>query len=135
MSRPRGVIAIAVYQALFSVVLLATLVRESVTHHPSDGWLYAAPVLLMMFFVSLLPAVFAYGLWIMDEGARVGTVIFTILHAISTVVYLQSALTYWRPWSRLAIDAAILAYLLLRSTRRAFREQQELLLRWNEPSA
>jgi hypothetical protein len=131
MKRPRGVVAIAIYQALFSAVLLSTLVWQAVMHHPQDGWLYATPVLLMMFFVSLLPAVFAYGLWIMDEGARIAIAIFTVLHAISTVVYLSGAPTYWRPWTRLAIDAVIIAYLFLRSTRRAFRQQQELLLRWN----
>lgn len=135
MRRPGGVLAIAVYQLLFSAVLLATVASQAVIHHPSDGWLYAAPVLLMMIFVSVLPAVFAYGLWIMDEGARIASVIFTILHAISTVVYLQHAPTFWRPWTRLAIDAAIVAYLFLRSTRRAFRQQQDLLLRWTEPSA
>lgn len=135
MNCPRGVAAIAVYQALFSAVLLGTLIWQATTHHPSDGWLYASPVLLMMLFVSLLPAVLAYGLWIMDDGARIGTAIFTLLHAISIIVYLQQSAAYWRPWTRLAIDVAIIAFLFLRSTRRAFRNNQDLLLRWTEPSA
>ena len=120
---------------MFSAVLLGTLVVQAATHRPADGWLYAAPVIAMMFFVSLVPAVLAYGLSLMDNGARVATVIFTLLHAISTVLYLEHTPTYWRPWTRLAIDAFIVTYLLLRHTRQRFDEEQKLLLRWTEPGA
>ncbi len=132
MKRPRGVVAIAAYHVIFSVVLLGILVWQSASHHPSDGWVFAAPVLGMLFFLCLAPAVLAYGLWIMDDGARIGTIIFTILHAISTVVYIQHTPGLWLPWGRLAVDGAILAYLFFRSTRQSFEEEHKLLLRWTD---
>lgn len=127
MHRPIGLTAIAIYHLLFSAVLLATLVWQGIAHPPIDGWLDAAPVLLMLLFLSLIPAVLSYGLWIMDEGARIGALVFTILHLLSTVIYLQHAFTLWRPWVRAAMDVIIIAVLLLPSIRAAFREESKFL--------
>ncbi len=125
--------AIAVYHAGFSLVLLGVLLWQTLTHHPSDGWLYAAPVLIMLTFLSVVPAVIAYGLWIMDNGARIACVVFTVLHALTTAAYLQHAAAFWRPWSRLTLDALILIVLLLPRIRRAFEAESKLLLDWNRP--
>lgn len=130
MKRPGEVVAIVIYQVLFSVVLIGTLVWQGVTHHPSDGWLYAAPVIAMLLFVSLVPAVLAFGLWIMDNGARIGCMIFTLLHMMVTVAYLHRVPGFWRPWTRLALDAVILAVLMLPRIRRAFENETKLLLDW-----
>jgi hypothetical protein len=127
MRRPRGVTAIAVYHVLFSALLVGTLVQQGIAHHPAAGWLDAAPVLLMMLFLSLIPAVLAYGLWIMDDGARVGAILFTFLHLLTAIVYVQHVPWMWRPWTRIALDAAIIAVLLLPSIRRAFRSSSALL--------
>lgn len=133
MRRPFGVTAIAIYHALFSVVLVGTLVWQGFTHHPSDGWLYAAPVIAMMLFLALVPAVICVGLWLMDNGARVGCLIFTLLHMLSTIAYLQHAPALWRPWARLALDAVIVVVLMLPRIRRSFDQQSRLLLDWNRP--
>ena len=133
MERPGEVTAIAVYHALFSVVLVGVLVWQGATHHPVDGWLYAAPVLIMLLFLSLVPAVLAFGLWVMDGGARIGCMIFTVLHALSTIAYLQHSPSIWRPWGRLALDAVMLAVLMLPRIRRAFDAENRLLLRWDHP--
>ena len=134
MQRPGEVTAISIYHALFSAVLVGVLFWQGATHPPSDGWLYAAPVLVMLLFVSLVPAVIAYGLWIMDSGARIGCLILTVLHALATLAYLQHALGYWRPWARLALDAAILTVLMLPRIRRAFEAEGKLLLDWDHPA-
>lgn len=127
MKRPTQVAGIAIYHVLFSVLLVGTLVEQVVVHPPIAGWLDTAPVLLMLLFVSLIPAVLAYGLWIMDDGARMGAILFTALHLLITIAYLQHVPWLWRPWARIALDAAIMATLLLPSIKRAFRLQNEIL--------
>lgn len=133
MRRPGEVTAIAVYHALFSVVLLSALLWQAVTHHPADGWLYAAPVVAMLLFVSLVPAVIAYGLWLMDNGARIACLIFTLLHALTTIAYLQHAGAVWRPWARLGLDATMISLLMLPRIRRSFEAETKLLLEWDQP--
>ena len=133
MKRPGEVTAIAVYHALFSAVLVGTLVWQGLTHHPSDGWLYAAPVIAMMLFVSLVPAVICFGLWIMDNGARIGCIVFTLLHLMLTIAYVRHAPGLWRPSARIAIDASIIAVLMLPRVRRQFENESRLLLDWNRP--
>jgi hypothetical protein len=135
MQRPGEVTAIAVYHALFSAVLVGALVWQGMTHRPADGWLYAAPVIAMMLFVSLVPAVICVGLWIMDNGARVGCMILTMLHMMVTVAYVRHAPALWRPWARIALDAVIIAVLMLPRIRRAFENESKLLLDWNCPPA
>jgi hypothetical protein len=133
MQRPGEVTAIALYHALFSCVLVGALVIQCIFHRPSDGWVYAAPVIAMLLFVSLIPAVICFGLWIMDDGARVACILFTILHLIVTVIYLRQAPTFWRPWVRIAIDAVIIAVLMMPRIRQAFDRESSLLLDWSQP--
>lgn len=127
MKRPRGVTAIAAYHALFSALLLGRLAWQAIVHRPAAGWLDAAPVLLMLLFLALIPAVLCIGLWIMDEGARIAVIVFTLLHMITTVLYLEHSPGLWRPWARMGMDVAIVAVLMLPSIRRAFREQNRLV--------
>jgi hypothetical protein len=61
MKRPGEITAIGAYHALFSAVLVGTLVWQGITHHPSDGLVYAAPVIVMLLFVSLIPGCCASG--------------------------------------------------------------------------
>jgi hypothetical protein len=133
MQRPIEVTAIAVYHALFSLALVGTVVWQGATHHPADGWIYAAPVIAMMLFASLVPAVICVGLWIMDNGARIGCMIFALLHMMITVAYVRHAPLLWRPWARIALDAGIIAVLMLPRIRRAFESERRLLLDWNRP--
>jgi hypothetical protein len=133
MKRPGEVTAIAAYHALFSAVLVGTLIWQCITHHPTDGWVYAAPVIVMLLFVSLMPAVLCFGLWILDNGARIGCMIFTLLHMVITVAYLGHAQALWRPSSRLALDVVIIAVLMLPRIRKTFEQESRLLLDWNRP--
>jgi hypothetical protein len=133
MQRPGEITAIAVYHALFSAALVGVLMWQAITHHPSDGWLYAAPVVVMLLFVSLVPAVLCFGLWIMDNGARIGCLIFTLLHMMITFAYLRHASALWRPWARLALDAVIVVVLMMPRIRRAFESESRLLLDWRNP--
>ena|SRR5690349_2469903 len=132
MTTPGEVKAISLYHGLFSALLVGVLFWQCATKPPSDGWLYAAPVIAMLLLVALVPAVIAYGLWIMDEGARIGCLIFTLLHALTTVAYLQHAAGYWRPWARLALDAVMILVLMLPRIRRAFEAESKLLLDWDQ---
>ena len=131
--RPGEVTAIATYHALFSAVLVDALVWQGVTHPPSDGWVYAAPVIVMLLFVSLIPAVLCMGLWIMDNGARIGCIVFTLLHMMITVAYLGHRPGFWRPWARIGLDTLIVAALMLPGIRKAFEQESRLLLDWNRP--
>ena len=133
MKRPGEVTAIAAYHALFSAVLVCALVWQGITNHLSDGWVHAAPVIVMLLFVSLIPAVLCFGLWIMDNGARIGCMVFTLLHMMITVAYLGHAPALWRPWARIALDAVIVAVLVLPRIRKAFEQESRLLLDWNRP--
>ncbi len=133
MKRSFEVTAIALYHALFSAALVGALVWQALTHHPSAGWLDAAPVIAMMLFLSLVPAVICVGLWLMDNGARIGCLMFTVLHMMSTIAYLHQAPALWRPWARLALDGVIIVVLMLPRVRRVFEAESDLLLDWNRP--
>ncbi len=128
MRRPGEVTAIAVYHALFTAVLVATLAWQAIQHAPIRGWKDAAPVLAMMLFISLIPAVICVGLWLMDNGARLACLIFTLLHMMITIAYLRRAAVVWRPCGRIAIDAGIVVVLMLPRIRRAFEDEHKLIL-------
>jgi hypothetical protein len=50
---------------------------------------------------------------------------------MSTIAYLRHPPTLWRPWARIVLDALIVAVLMLPRIRRAFDNESELLLDWN----
>jgi hypothetical protein len=135
MQRPGVVTAIAVYHALFSCVLVGALALQCISHRPLDGWLYAAPVIAMLLFVSVIPAVFCVGLWMMDDGARIGCIMFTILHLITTTFYVSHSPNMLRPWLRIVLDVVIIGVLMLPRIRLAFERESRLLLDWNQPRA
>ena len=71
---------IAGYQFLFSAVLIGLMTWQ--LPRITESWKYAVPALIMCYAVAALPAVLGFGIVLRDEAARVGTVIFSIGHAL-----------------------------------------------------
>lgn len=119
---PAMVLIIASYQVLFSLVLVGLLtfqlglVRES--------WTDALPVLLIAFFVAIVPGVLGFGLLILDDAARWGTLVFSIAHALLAFHRLSTApVSPTLPTMRIVFDAFIIAILLCPVIRRRFQDR------------
>jgi hypothetical protein len=132
VKRPAEVTLVAIYYAGFSVVLLGVLGWQTVMHPPSAGWIDAAPPLLFCLLIAVIPAVISVGLWILDDAARIGSVILAIIHGIVTIVWLSRMPTMKivLPWIRLVIDGAIVLCMVRPGVQRAFKwRMTELRLR------
>ncbi len=130
MKRPLDLTLVALYHAGFSLVLVGVIAWQCVFHPPSAAWTDSLPVILMMLFAALIPGVLCVGLWLMDNGARIGALLFTLFHILLTLAWIDSgsAPALWRPGLRLALDAWILYVLLRPGVRRAFQESEQLML-------
>ncbi|HYX67944.1 MAG TPA: hypothetical protein VE825_02335 [Terriglobales bacterium] len=130
MYRPLDLTLVALYHAAFSAVLLGVIAWQCLFHPPTAAWTDSLPVILMMLFASLIPAVLCLGLWLMDSGARIGALLFTLFHILLTAAWISSdsAPNLLRPGLRIAFDLWILYVLLRPGVRRAFQESDRLML-------
>jgi hypothetical protein len=120
-ARPLPVTLISFYHALFSCVILAVLIRQlPLIRTP---WQEAFVPLLIAFFAAVIPGVIALGLWVLDDAARYMAIFFSFLHALGNYAWISSRHVPGKllPVGRIVLDIAIIAFLLLPSTKRAFR--------------
>jgi hypothetical protein len=112
---------IAGYQFLFSAVLISVMTWQ--LPRITESWKYAVPALIMCCALSALPAVLGFGLALRDEAARVGTVIFSIGHALLNFEYIRRGLAPHAEFTafRIAADVVIIIALNRRTVRRAFQ--------------
>jgi hypothetical protein len=68
------------YQFLFSAMLMGALTWQ--LPRITESWSYAVPALIICYALSGLPAVLGLGLALRDEGARIGTIILSSVHAL-----------------------------------------------------
>ena len=112
---------IAGYQFLFSAVLIGLMTWQ--LPRITESWKYAVPALIMCYAVAALPAVLGFGIVLRDEAARVGTVIFSIGHALLNLEYIRRGLAPHAELTavRIAADVVIIIALNRRAVRRAFQ--------------
>jgi hypothetical protein len=122
--RPAALVLIAVYHAVFSCVVLTVLIRQlPLIKAPFSE---ALCPLLLAFFVALLPAAIAVGIWLLDEAARWWAIVFSLVHGLGNYAWMSSLNLGWQPLptARIVLDVVMICVLLLPSTRRAFRPPQ-----------
>ncbi len=122
-NRPLPVTLIAGYFWVFSGVLIAILFWQVAMHRIHSGVVEKLIVLCGCFLVALLPGVLGFGLWLLDNAARIGAVMFALLHAISEVAFLSNLHIPSRAftWFRILLDGAIILCLIHPKVRAAFR--------------
>lgn len=121
--RPLDVVLIAIYFAGFSAVLLGILVWQLGAHHIHATWLEKMVVLPILFLIAMLPGVLAAGLWMLDNAARIASILFALLHAVGEFAFLANLHIPSRSFTvlRIALDAVIIACLCRRGVRNAFQ--------------
>jgi len=109
------------YQFLFSAMLMGVLTWQ--LPRITESWSYAVPALIICYALSALPAVLGLGLALRDEGARIGTIILSAVHALVEFEYFRRGLARYVELTalRIAIDVAIIIVLNRRVVRRAFQ--------------
>ena len=109
------------YQFLFSAMLMGVLTWQ--LPRITESWSYAVPALIICYALSALPAVLGLGLALRDEGARIGTIILSAVHALLEAEYIRRGLAPYVELTalRIAIDVAIIIVLNRRVVRRAFQ--------------
>jgi hypothetical protein len=123
--RPLAVVLIAVYHTGFSAVLLGLLIWQIATHQIHATLQEKIVVLPFTFLIAVVPAVLAFGLWMLDNAARYAVILFTLLHAISEIAYLGNAHIPSPAFTvvRITWDAAMITWLCSSGVRRAFHWQ------------
>ena len=112
---------IAGYHFLFSAVLIGIMTWQ--LPQVTESWSYAVPALIMCYALAVVPAVLGFGLVLRDEAARVGTVIFTIAHALLNFEYIRRGLAPHARFTavRVVADVVIIIVLNRRAVRQAFQ--------------
>src|SRR5215472_284277 len=109
------------YQFLFSAMLMGVLTWQ--LPRITESWSHAVPALIICYVLSALPAVLGLGLAFRDEGARIGTIILSAVHALVEFEYFRRGFAPYVELTalRIAIDVAIIIVLNRRVVRRAFQ--------------
>jgi hypothetical protein len=111
--RPLAVVLIAIYHAGFSAFLFGLLLWQIATHQIHATVAEKAVVLPFTFLIAMLPGVLGFGLWMLDNAARLGVILFTLLHAISEIAYLSNAQIPSRAFTVFRIGLDVLMILCL----------------------
>ena len=125
MRRPTDVTLTALYYAGFSVMLISVLFWQLLAHGTRERRFDALFPVLFLLLLSLIPRVISLGLWTMDNAARIGSIVFALLHVMVTCGYLSHLPTsrYSVPIIRIGIDVLIILVMVRPGVRRAFRWQ------------
>jgi hypothetical protein len=116
---PAEVVVVAAYQCIFSAVLLGLLLFQlpRITEH----WTDALPAVAICTLIALIPGVLGFGLFLLDNAARWGTLVFLIAHALLAWRRISiSVVPPTLPVIRIALDAFIIAALLRPAIIRRF---------------
>lgn len=121
--RPLAVLLITIYHVGFSAFVLGLIIWQIAIHQIHATSQEKIIVLPFTFFIAILPGVLGFGLWMLDNAARLGVILFSLLHAISEVAYLGNAHIPSPAFTTVRIiwDATIILWLCHSSVRKAFR--------------
>lgn len=121
--RPLDVTLICGYFVLLSAVLLGMILWALFTHRIHSPWQDQIFVLPVCFLIALMPVVLALGLWVQDNAARLGGIVFVLLHTGTEIVWFTNPHIPSRAFTvfRIALNLAIIFCLSRPGVRRAFR--------------
>jgi len=109
--RRLDVTLIAIYHFLFSATLIGLITWQ--LPRITEPWKYAIPALIMCYAISVLPAIFGLGLILRDEAARVGTILFTIVHMLLNFEFIHRGIAPHTELTFIRIAADLLIILVL----------------------
>jgi hypothetical protein len=120
--RPLDVTLIAIYLGAFSTVLWGIILFQWLGGHIHGAWPDKLLVLPLCFLLSLLPGVIALGLWVLDNAARLGAMLFALLHAIIEMGFFFKPHIHWPAFTlfRIGLDGLIIACLCRPGVRKVF---------------
>jgi len=108
---PAEVIVAGAYQCLFSVVLLGIIVFQ--LPRITEPWTDALPAVAICALIASIPSVLGFGLFLLDNAARWGTLVFSVAHALLAWHRISTGVTRpTLPLIRIAFDAFIIAALM-----------------------
>jgi len=126
MKRPVAVTLSSVYYAGFSVVLISMLLWQIASGGIHERWTDAVFPVAFCFVLAVIPGVVALGLWTLDGGARIGSIVFALLHLIVTMAFLSKVSGgHIVPYVRIGVDCLLVAIMFRPDVRRAFQLQAE----------
>ena len=120
------VLLIVVYHFVFSAVLIGAVTWQ--LPQITESWKYAVPALAICYLLSALPGVLGLGLWLRDEAARIGVLIFSLAHALLTCGYMSQAAHWVFPGFRIGLDLLIIVILLRPQVSRSFQSSPITLM-------
>jgi hypothetical protein len=96
-----------------------------VGHRIHAPWQDQIIVLPLCFLLALLPAVLALGLWVQDNAARIGAILFVLLHSALEIAWFSSPRIPYKAFTvfRILLNAAIVICLSRPGVRKAFTWQ------------
>lgn len=116
---PAEIIVVAAYQCVFSLVLIGVLVCQ--LPQITERWTDAVPALSIAFFMATVVGVLGFGLFLLDNAARWGTLIFTIAHSLLAWHRISIGLVDpTLPFIRIVFDALIITALVHPASVRRF---------------
>jgi hypothetical protein len=123
--RPLDVVLIAIYYAGFSAVLLGIILWQWLGGHIHGSWQEKVLVLPFCFLLAILPGVLAVGLWMLDNAARLGAILFALLHTLTELAFLSNPHVPSRAFTvfRIVLNGVIIACLCRPGVRKAFKWQ------------
>jgi len=116
---PAEVVVVGAYQCIFSTVLLGLLIFQlpRITEH----WTDALPAVAICALIALIPGALGFGLFLLDNAARWGTLVFSIAHALLAWRRISIGVVHpTHPFIRIAFDAFIIAALVRPTIIRRF---------------
>lgn len=125
---PAEVIIVGAYQCMFSAVLLGVIISQlpRITEH----WTDALPAVAICALIASIPGVLGFGLLLLDNAARWGTLVFSVAHALLAWHRISISVSHPAlPAIRIVFDAFIIAALVRPAITRRFipsRVQLEL---------
>lgn len=116
---PAEVIVAGAYQCVFSAVLLGILVFQ--LPRIKESWTDALPAVAICMLIAAIPGVLGFGLLLLDNAARWGTLVFSVAHALLAWRRISiGAVPPTLPLIRIALDAFIIAALVRPAIIRRF---------------
>jgi hypothetical protein len=105
---PAEVVVVGAYQCLFSAVLLGLLVFQ--LPRITERWTDALPAVAICTLIALIPGVLGFGLFLLDNAARWGTLVFSAAHALLAWRRISVGVVHpTLPVIRIAFDVFIIA--------------------------
>ena len=124
---------IAGYQFVFSGLLIGLLTWQ--LPQLTESWKYAIPALIICYGIATLPGALGFALVLRDEAARMGTIFFSVGHALLDLEYIRRGIAPHPALTatRIAVDLLIILVLCRQPVRRQFQLTHLALHLGNEP--